>query len=95
MTRYIDADTLYVKVKAECNPYGKPTISFDDGCKVLDMIRRTPTADVVPVVHAHWEYVKSTNYAWDYPWMCSECGSCSQWETDYCKDCGATMDEEV
>lgn len=105
MARYIDADTLYVKVKAECNPYGKPTISFDDGCKGLDMIRRTPTADVAPVIHAHWE--TDEHAALDF---CSSCGEAVEryvtaeqmdksnykgatyW--NYCPHCGAKMDEE-
>ena len=86
MPRYIDADTLCVNVKAECNPYGKPTISFDDGCKVLDMIRRTPIADVAPVVHAHWEDCSNG-------WMCSNCYRDRTYETDYCPNCGAKMDE--
>lgn len=102
MNRYIDADTLYVKVKAECNPYGKPTISFDDGCKVLDMIRRTPTADVAPVTHAHWEYRYDTGI-YQTEFLCSRCKglietySCTvdEVEYEYCPHCGAKMDEEA
>lgn len=101
MTRYIDADTLYVKVKAECNPYGKPTISFDDGCKVLDMIRRIPTADVAPVVHAHWvsvDYHEISNATHE----CSNCHADREFTTyedvennwKYCGHCGAKMDEK-
>lgn len=41
--RLIDADKLYKRIKAECNPYGKPTIGFEDGKKVLDIIDATPT----------------------------------------------------
>lgn len=41
--RLIDADKLYRVIKAECNPYGKPTIGFEDGKKVLDMIDKMPT----------------------------------------------------
>lgn len=40
--RLIDADALYRQIKTECNPYGKPTIGFDDGLKVLGIIGRTP-----------------------------------------------------
>lgn len=100
MARYIDADTLYVNVKADCNPYGKPTINFDDGCKVLDMIRRTPAADVAPVIHAHWiekHYVelKGTGlYA-----ILGTCSNCkceviTDESAEYCSNCGAVMDEE-
>lgn len=94
MARYIDADALYVNVKAECNPYGKPTISFDDGCKVLDMIRRTPTEDVAPVMHAHWIFYANGT---------CDCSNChTVWESnmlnrwiEYCPFCGAKMDEEA
>ena len=87
MARYIDADALYVNIKAECNPYGKPTISFDDGCKVLDMIRRTPTADVAPVIHAHWiDYGEVVE--------CSHCEWYALFGTHYCPNCGAKMDEK-
>ena len=41
--RLIDADALFRRVKTECNPYGAPTISYEDGCKVLDMIDNATT----------------------------------------------------
>ena len=40
----IDADKLYDWVKRECNPYGKPTIDFESGNRMLDMIKRSSTA---------------------------------------------------
>ena len=48
--RLIDADALYRKVKMETNPYGKPTIDYDSGVKVLEWIDKAPTIDAVPVV---------------------------------------------
>ncbi len=42
--RLIDADKLYDWIKTECNPYGKPTIDFESGCRILDIIKRMPTA---------------------------------------------------
>jgi len=43
--RLIDADALYIRVKTECNPYGKPTLDFESGKKVLSMIDRMPTIE--------------------------------------------------
>ena len=40
----IDADKLYDWVRRECNPYGKPTIDFESGNRMLDMIKRSSTA---------------------------------------------------
>ena len=42
--RLIDADKLYNWVRRECNPYGKPTIDFESGNRMLDMIKRSQTA---------------------------------------------------
>ena len=47
--RLIDADALHRKVKMETNPYGKPTIDYDSGVKVLEWIDKAPTMDAVPV----------------------------------------------
>lgn len=41
--RLIDADMLYKRIKTECNPYGKPTISYEDGNRVMHVIIGTPT----------------------------------------------------
>ena len=37
-------------VKTECNPYGKPTLDFESGKKVIEHLERMPSADVVQVV---------------------------------------------
>ena len=47
--RLIDADALHGKVKMETNPYGKPTIDYDSGVKVLEWIDKAPTIDAIPV----------------------------------------------
>lgn len=49
MARLIDADALHRKVKMETNPYGKPTIDYDSGVKVLEWVDKAPTIDAVPV----------------------------------------------
>ena len=32
-------------VKTECNPYGKPTLDFESGKKVIEHLENMPTAD--------------------------------------------------
>ena len=56
MARYIDADELRRRVKEKTNPYGKPTLDYESGVKVLNMIDNAPTADVAP--RAEWISVK-------------------------------------
>ena len=49
MARLIEADALHRKVKMETNPYGKPTIDYDSGVKVLEWIDKAPTVDALPI----------------------------------------------
>ena len=93
MSRYIDADKLYTKIKTETNPYGKPSLDYESGVKVLDIINRQPTADVVEVRHGEWR-VKDLNnplYESKKAPHCSECEYMSFIRHDYCPNCGAKM----
>lgn len=103
MARLIDADALHRKVKMETNPYGKPTIDYDSGVKVLEWIEQAPTVDAVEVVHGRWEemhyeggILDGTNFD-----RCSVCGYERVFDDPalktvfkYCPNCGATMDEK-
>ena len=65
MARLIDADALHRKVKMETNPYGKPTIDYESGVKVLEWIDKAPTIDAVPVVRCKdckWLYDEMDDY---------------------------------
>lgn len=86
--RLIDADALYYKVKCECNPYGKPSIDFESGKKVLNWIEQARTVE-----RPHGEWGK---------WVISEvrCPECLEYfdadcyskeEMDKCPNCGADM----
>ena len=65
--RLIDADALYREIKAECNPYGKPSIGYDDGLKVLGIIGSTP-----PVIPAEPPKEEAKNFCGDCHWHESE-----------------------
>ena len=63
MARYIDADKLRDRVKTETNPYGKPTLEYASGVKVMIMIDKAPTADVVEVVRcSECEYKQTATF---------------------------------
>ena len=98
--RLIDADKLYSKVKTEANPYGKPTLEFQSGCLVLDIIENAPTIDAVPVVRGEWIRMDETQALLSVEWKCSQCGQeirvdgiltaiGAGWK--YCPNCGAKM----
>ena len=47
---YIEREAFRRRVKTHTNPYGNPTIDYESGVKVLQMIDTEPAADVVEVV---------------------------------------------
>lgn len=60
-------------------------------------INEVPTADVAPVVHAHWEYKYDTYCGFqDIDVRCSVCKTTTNIKrfrkTKWCPDCGAKMD---
>lgn len=82
MARYIDA---------ECAK------SIYLPCDVWSLLDRVPTADVIPLIHAHWVPHEDLN-------DCAYCSNCNgglvkhfwvrPFDWDWCPDCGAKMDEE-
>ena len=97
--RFVNVDDFKKEIM-KCN--ADPINEFDlgwDTWGIFNAIDRTPTADVQPVIHAHWETTKLTS-KWIF--VCSHChdGWYERYEDDniiwkYCPDCGAKMDEEV
>ena len=59
-----------------------------------DDLESVPTADVAPVIHAHWtgvtpmvDTIMCSNCGWNYP--------TNEFATPYCPCCGARMDRMV
>lgn len=77
--RLIDADKLYDWVRRECNPYGNPTIDFESGNRMLDMIKRSSTAFDKEKVIDDLENLKNNLID------CNDlCGECVEIECDQC-----------
>ena len=80
MAEYIDREAALMKL-------------MQDGCsaKNLQSISDMPTADVAPVIHAHWIRYPDCGVT-----KCSNCGWSIEecWDSDYCPHCGAKMDEK-
>ena len=78
-------------VKTECNPYGKPTLDFESGKKVIEHLKHMPSAD-----RPQGEWIDKGDYA-----ECSNCGADSGTQFDgvepiplttkFCPNCGAWM----
>lgn len=94
MTRYVDVDKVIDVMKTAYWDENMQSAK-DDPCVIDAMIdwsirqvKDAPTEDVAPVIHAHWiDYGEVVE--------CSHCEWYARFETHYCPNCGAIMDEEV
>ena len=94
-------------VKTECNPYGKPTLDFESGKKVIEHLEQMPSADRP---QGEWLAVSSydafggSEELWNAhgnPTALHYCSKCKAQSyvnefgeellTDYCPNCGARM----
>ena len=101
MSDYIERQKAIRWVKTECNPYGKPTLDFESGKKVIEHLERMPSADVVPVEYGEWIGVPEIWGSFDSRYYCSKCGKDAIINnseryvlSDYCPHCGAIMDNK-
>lgn len=97
MARYIEAEALKKVMCEGCD--NKHLCTESPACETVQQIDAQPTADVAPVVHAHWIF-KPNEYN-DNTWECSACdepfefldGNPVDNLMGYCPRCGAIMDE--
>lgn len=89
MPRYIDAEPIEQFIANGLNRTPKEEAIGFDAIEILSEIHFAPTADVAPVIHAHW-ILKDTGLP-----ECSHCGGNCVYMADYCPCCGAKMDEEI
>ena len=64
--RLINGDALRRKVKRESNPYGKPSIDFESGKRVIELI------DSQPTIQPEIIRCKDCKHWIPYDWMFSE-----------------------
>lgn len=61
---------------------------------IMMTIQEQPTVDAVPVVHGKW--IDETFKPWGlvhHPFKCNLCGEHAEFDSTYCPNCGAKMDE--
>lgn len=82
-------------VKTECNPYGKPTIDFESGKRVIEHLERMASAEPERK-RGKWIKADSQQYfRKHYPaYTCSICNYKKGGNWNYCPNCGADMREE-
>ena len=72
-------------VKTECNPYGKPTLDFESGKKVIEHLKQMPSAqpDMSEYSDKLWKkaYERGKAEAQQRWIPCSDCERrCDKWE---------------
>jgi len=96
MAEYIDREALYNALFALNGKNGQGW----DMVEALELVENFPTADVAPVIHAHWTtevVAKETVYGTDMVTR-AVCGKCKHKffvaakTYLFCPDCGAKMD---
>lgn len=78
-------------VKTECNPYGKPTLDFESGKRVIEHLEQMPSAEP-----KRGKWLDDNNSFNSFYANCSECGyqmdkHAERGYHNYCPYCGARM----
>lgn len=94
----ISREDLIRAIKTECNPYGAPTIDYESGLRVLEIIDRAPTVVNEKLTterpQGEWERVRVDKTHYNY--VCSECGYKAEFRKgNFCPNCGVQMIKEV
>lgn len=96
MAEYIEREAALALVRPDDPDDEKSAVTIATAKKLVrSIVRRTPAADVAPVVHGHFVH-DGPRFAGGVDWWhCSNCGGlASGVETRfvYCPKCGARMD---
>ena len=114
MSRYVDTYNLHKSLFEYKDQTGKVRTLPNRDCdnrpitlsveEIKKAITKTPSADVAPVIHAHWikDKRKMREDGEIYDYYCSRCkGEAIESQygnhdvfTDFCPYCGAVMDEK-
>ena len=85
-------------VKTECNPYGKPTLEFESGKKVIEHLEQMPSAQPERI-KGHWIDAVIPNDSGGLPVIvCDKCNTFFPLQFgdghNFCPNCGADMRED-
>ena len=84
--------TKYGNKNAKQQEHSYSTIMLYEVSDIIeDTIDNAPTVEERP--HGKWIYHKDWYRDEECPWECSECGTCSDNNMNFCGECGADMME--
>lgn len=95
MAEYIEREAALALVRPDAPEDEKTAVTIATAKKLVrSIVRRTPAADVAPMVHARW--IEKSAPARKIYFECSHCGAQENKHTAikgyYCWRCGAKMD---
>lgn len=90
----ISRQALIRWIKTECNPYGKPTIDYKSGIKVIKHLERMPSAQPEPR-KGKWIMHIDDLFPGESTMECNQCHAEQPLTCDdeFCPHCGARMKE--
>lgn len=93
MAEYIERDAVLSDLEAAEKHGGMGMIIANT---LKRYVKRVPSADVAPVVHAKWEHTHTSESYFNECWRCSACGfdDTEGFVFEFCPHCGAKMDLE-
>lgn len=87
--RLIDVEAAIERARKSDEIVGS---SIWETSEVVMFLEDEPTVDAVEVVHGRWVWSEHGELDYEQYWNCSECGDSTFFKTNYCPNCGATMD---
>ena len=87
MSDLIDRQAAIRWVKTECNPYGKPTLDFESGKKVIEHLEQMPSAQSGEDIRAMCGECDAWNQYKNYPQpeQFNPCTVCQEFDCTGCK----------
>ncbi len=93
MNEYIKREAALALVQLDAPDDEKAAVTIATAKKLVrSIVRRTPAADVAPVVHGRWVPNCVDGPAF---FVCDQCNTVWYNATKFCPNCGAKMDGEV
>jgi hypothetical protein len=95
MAEYISREGAIERIQ----PHVKPTSVYGEGYMqaiehAVEILSLMPAADVQPVKRGRWIWDSNAPYREHGAYKCSNCGCHSDFEENYCYNCGARMKQE-
>lgn len=97
MAEYIEKKDLLKVLPPKCNMGDMYATAYNTCLNTIEnLIKESPTADVVPVIKGHWEERRFIVFDSEIKlgYNCSECNTTWDTETNFCPYCGADMRKE-